>query len=70
MHLKRKHKKITPTNSRGRDAKLPTFRGKTFENRQKSSKIFAKVSYAPPKVSLDKTRAAMLYYTGGEGGKI
>ena len=32
MHLKRKHKKITPTNSRGRDAKPPIFVAKSRKN--------------------------------------
>ncbi len=68
MYLKRKHKKITPANSGGRDAKLPIFRGKISQKRRKSSKIFAKPRIRPHKIVLDMAAAAMVYYTGGEGG--
>ena len=61
MYLKRKHKKITPTNSRGRDAKPPIFVAKSRKNAKNLPKSTQKFLMPRPKFFL--TRLEPLCYT-------
>ncbi len=61
MHLKRKHKKITPTNSRGRDAKPPIFVAKSRKNAKNLPKSTQK--FLMPRLKFFLTRLEPLWYT-------
>ena len=61
MHLTRKHKKITPTNSRGRDAKLPIFVAKSRKNAKNLPKSTQK--FLMPRQKFFLTRLGSLCYT-------
>ena len=61
MHLTRKHKKITPTNSRGRDAKPPIFVAKSRKNAKNLPKSTQK--FLMPRQKFFLTRLGSLCYT-------